>query len=105
MQYPIRRTMLAVCMSIAGVAFATKSVTPKQQPEACTTISVGTTTNIAPAPAPMPAVATTEASQELYNEMDLAAKGMNEEVFETAFKGFTRLSEQGKISNESVITI
>src|SRR5258706_7065190 len=100
MQYPIKKAMLLVFLAVAGVAFATKTIstnyhraTPNVQPTP------------APAPAPLPAEASGTSTNELYNELDLASNGMKSEVFASALKGFERLSGEGKISRQDKITI
>ena len=97
MQYPIRKTMLIACLTIASVALATNTISIKNHSNSSTTI--------APAPAPLPAVTTDNSNKELYNDLNLASNGMEPGVFELALKGFTRLADAGKITNPDKITI
>jgi hypothetical protein len=100
MQYPIRKTMLMVCLAIASVALATNTISIKNHSNSSTTIAMP-----APAPAPLPAATTDNSNKELYNDLNLASNGMEPEVFELALKGFTRLADAGKIANPDKITI
>ena len=98
MQYPIRKIMLAACLALASVAVATNAISIKDQGDSSPTIA-------APAPAPSPVATTENSNKELYNDLHLAANGMDPEVFELALKGFTKLSDEGKITNHDKITI
>src|SRR5712672_765302 len=100
MRYPIRKTLLAACLTIASVAVATKTISIKDHSSSSTTIAVS-----APAPAPLPAGTTDNANKELYNDLNLASNGMDTGVFELALKGFTKLADAGKITNPDKITI
>jgi L,D-transpeptidase catalytic domain len=98
MQYPIRKPMLMACLAIASVAFATKDISIK---ECSNSLSLVAT----PAPAPTPDDRTENTTKELYNDLHLASNGMKPQVFELALKGFTKLSNDGKIINQDKITI
>lgn len=100
MQYPMKRTMLIVCMTIASVAFAAKTISPEKEIHNFTTVTV-------PAPAPAPAAIATDfnTTAALYNSLQLEAAGLSQEVFEKAMKGFTKLSNEGRIPSTNKITI
>ena len=106
MQYPIRKTMLIACLAMAGVAFATTTISTKDQYRSeSLTASAQVAVSPAPAPAPSADAISGDLSMELYHDLNLASNGMNPEVFETALKGFTKLSNEGKISRQDKITI
>lgn len=62
----------------------------------------GTNEEVIPAPAPAPAP---NPMPSAYDSLDLDAKGLSEEAFEYAKKGFVKLIENGKITNDSIISI
>ena len=104
MQYPIRKTILTACMAIASVAFATATISGKDQ--SSKSIENNSAVMVAPAPAPAPSpAATAEVSKALYNELDLASNGMKPEVLELALKGFNKLADEGKLTRQDKITI
>jgi hypothetical protein len=105
MQYPIRKTMLLACLSIAGVAFATKTISVKADSISPVSDGNSPTAIVVPAPAPSPAAISENSNTELYNELDLASNGMEPEVFDLALKGFTKLSNAGKITQQDKLTI
>jgi hypothetical protein len=103
MQYPIGKTLVIACLAMAGVTFAASTSTTNHKAAANNQISA----DVAPAPAPSPGSEeeTEHSTTELYNELDLASNGMKPEVFETALRGFTKLSHEGKIARQDKITI
>ena len=101
MRYPIRRTLLAACLTIASVALATKTVSVEDH--SSKRIENNSAVVVAPAPAPAPTAV--NGSIELYNELDLASNGMKSEVFELALRGLNKLSDEGKITRQDKITI
>jgi hypothetical protein len=103
MQYPIRRTMLIACLAIAGVAFATTTITSKNHHGPQQISASPSKADVTPAPAPAPAIE--QVATDLYNDLELESNGMKPEVFETALKGFAKLADEGKIDRQDKITI
>ncbi len=103
MQYPIRKSLLVVCLATASMAFATKTVSDKNY-TAVSAVHTESSTTAENAAAPS-ADALETTSHELYNELHLETKGMDLQVFDKAFRGFTKLSGEGKINDPSKITI
>ncbi|MFI5131005.1 MAG: murein L,D-transpeptidase catalytic domain family protein, partial [Chitinophagales bacterium] len=101
MQYPIRKTMLIACLAMAGIAFSTTAITAKNHLYSENLAATAPGAAVTPAPAPAPSAD----AMELYNDLHLASNGMNPEVFETALKGFAKLSNEGKITRQDKITI
>jgi hypothetical protein len=98
MQYPIRKPMLIVCLAIASVAFATNTISTKDYSNSAAITAVAIPAHSADA-------VTENSNQELYNDLHLEENGMDLHVFEMALKGFTKLSDAGKINNRDKITI
>lgn len=103
MQYPIRKSLLIVCLAIASMAFATKTISDKKDQTVAAPHTESTTVAEDAATPSADALETT--THELYNELHLEAKGMELQVFDKALKGFTKLSEEGKINDAGKITI
>jgi L,D-transpeptidase catalytic domain len=96
MHYPIRKPMLIACAAVACMAFTTRAVSIKDHKETSVTIA---------GPALTAGVATENTNQELYNDLHLEENGMDLHVFDLALKGFTKLSNEGKINRQDKITI
>lgn len=43
--------------------------------------------------------------ESLYNQLNLSEKGLARNVFELAFKGYTKLADAGKLKNSAILTI
>jgi len=107
MRYPIRRPLLVACLAIASVAFPAKTHFTKYQESVPAAKTDGPVANVIPlpSPAPSPAISATNASHELYHDLQLESNGMEPQVFDMALKGFAKLSEAGKIANTEKLTI
>jgi hypothetical protein len=102
MQYPVKKTLLIVCLAIASAAFAAKKIAPEKK---FNPAAVATTTMTLPAPAPAPAGSELNSTTELYTSLHLEAAGMNPEALDLAIKGFNKLVDGGKLNNIQKITI
>jgi L,D-transpeptidase catalytic domain len=58
-----------------------------------------------PAELLMPADASISTAAILFDSLQLEEKGMNEEVFEYAFKGHQKLVEKGMVNNDAILSI
>ncbi|MDD3788659.1 MAG: murein L,D-transpeptidase catalytic domain family protein [Petrimonas sp.] len=54
-------------------------------------------------PAPLPDIA--NATETMYRLMDLEAKGLSPNAFEYAMEGYNALKKQGKLKNDSILTV
>lgn len=83
-------------------AFAKSAYTMAYPPVASTTEQSGE--NLLPPP-PMPAPAPKPAMPSAYDSLQLEVKGLSEEAYEYAKKGFNKLVETGRLVNDSIISI
>lgn len=60
---------------------------------------------VMPAPMPAPAPAPRPAMPSAYDSLHLDLAGLNREAYEYAMKGFEKLEEEGKVSNDHIISI
>lgn len=82
--------------------FAKSAYTMTYPPVASTTEQTGE--NLLPPP-PMPAPAPKPAMPSAYDSLQLEVKGLSEEAYEYAKKGFNKLVETGRLVNDSIISI
>ena len=83
-------------------AFAKSAYTMAYPPVASVTEQTGENPELLP---PMPAPAPRPAMPSAYDSLQLEVKGLSEEAYDYAKKGFTKLVETGRLVNDSIISI
>jgi hypothetical protein len=92
---------LIISLLYLPFAFAKSAYTMAYPPVASTTEQTGEPLP----PLPMPAPAPKPAMPSAYDSLQLEVKGLSEEAYDYAKKGFTKLVETGRLVNDSIISI